>query len=199
MLEHTDAYISKCVELGILCVTPFRKYPLRPFNLAVVLKVYALSSRLPYSINHTRLKEIDHHLYYLTDAGLEWLYQSFSQWSLDFLRSTFASLFAKATPDDLKNLSGFSGLANFRGETGVRPKAGSKQGAMLVRVDGKRKQTFKFDTLHEARAEFLSLSRFYPIDQFKLYRLSKKGSYKEVQLILQPSKRGLGNNLKGYN
>jgi len=195
MLEHTDAYITKCVDLGILSSSSFRKYPLRPLNLAVVLKTYATTSGIPYDLNNNKLQEIAHHTYYLTDEGLTWFYNVLSSWSFPFVRSMFPILFAKATESDLKALDKYYGLANFRGTVGQRPKAGSKQEAMLVRMNGKRKITYKFATLHEARAELLSLSRYYPLQDFKLYRRMTNGYFAQVPLVVSANKRRQTNNL----
>ena len=185
MFEHTDQYISKCVDLGILSLSPYREYPLRPLNLAVVLKAYALTSALPYDFNHMKLQEIEHHVYYLTDAGLEWLYRTLGSWSLNFLRSNFSQIFAKATEDDLKSLDKYQGLANFRGTVGIRPKAGSKQSAVIVHRQGNRIRKYNFNALRDAREELVRLSRFYPISEFKLYRRSNQGALIEVPTVLK--------------
>lgn len=195
MLERTNTYITKCVDLGILSSSSFRKYPLRPLNLAIVLKAYALTTGLPYDLNNSKLQEIAHHKYYLTDSGLEWLYSVLSSWSLMFLRSVFPLVFSKATEEDLKSLDKYRGLANFRGTVGLRPKAGSKQEAMLVRLNGKRKIKYKFKSLREARAELLSLSRYYPLENFKLYRRMTNGYFAEVPLVINTTRGGSINNL----
>lgn len=196
MLEHTDAYILKCLDLGILCQDNIRQYPLRPFSLVLVLKLYALSARLPYEVNHTRLDKITQQAYYLTDSGLSWLYENLRQYPLPFLRSHFGNLFSTATEEDLKHLDQYSRLANFRGTTGARPKAGTKQAAMLVRFVGRCRREYKYDSLRAARCDLINLSRFYSLQEFKLYRLSCNGCYTEVPLVLKPNKRGVIDNLR---
>lgn len=186
MLEHTDAYIAKCVDLGILTSVSSRKYPLRPMSLATVLKAYALSLSLPYYLNPMALDMISHHQYYLTDGGLEWLYQVLQSYSLAFLRSSFAVIFQNATEEDLQHLDTYPHLANCRGTTGIRPKAGTKQGAILKH----NRRSYHFDNIRAAREELLRLSRFYPISEFRLFRITKEGKTKEIPTILAPSNRG---------
>jgi hypothetical protein len=206
MLEHTDKYIERCVEIGILTKEPIRKYPLRASNLAMLLKAYAISTNKPYTIDNQRYHLLQDYKVYVTDEGLLWLYDLFSGHSLNFLKRTFQYLFI-----NVKNIEEVSychlmpSLANFRGEVGEQPKAGSKQAAILVRSFGKNnkvKKEFHYPELRLARQAVLELTRFYPVDEFKLYRirkLTKKGKVtyyrEEVPILLEPSKRGLSNNL----
>jgi hypothetical protein len=197
---HTPLILD-CIRLGILTESPLRKYPLRAANLAVVLKAYAIEAKLPYTLNNQKFDELSDYKLYLTDAGLEWLFNVFKQHSLPFLRSAFQFVFSNATEADIQNPE-YVGYNNFRGITGDRPKAGTKQKAVLVRKVGRTLREYKFDSIREARREFLYLSRFYPVEQFKLYRIKKntkkgKVSYyrDEIPLILKESKRGVPVNL----
>lgn len=109
----------------------------------------------------------------------------------------FKFVFSQATEEDIDNVK-YQGYNNFRGIIGDKPKAGTKQSAILMHKD----KEYSFTTLREARKEVLMLSRFYPIDEFKLYRIRKNTKngkvyyYKEeVELILKESKRGRDSNL----
>lgn len=207
MNEHSDAYIAKCLELGILTKAPIRKYPLRAANLGIVLKAYALTAHKSYTLNNRDYSVLAGHNLYLTDDGLAWLYESFRRYTFAYLRSTFQFVFSKATPDDIVNLETYEGMRNFQGTLGDKPKAGSKRGAVLVRSYGKdRKITkeFIFESIVLARKEALNLTRYYPADEFKLYALrplkpKADGSINycrvEIPLVLPPSMRGVHSNL----
>ena len=187
MLEHTDAYIRKTVDLGILTPSPFRKYPLRPMSLATVLKLYATEAGLPYDINNQKLKEIAHHKYYLTDEGLAWFYSAIKDHSIVYLRSQFRSLFATMADRDYGHLDSFPPLANFRGTVGDFQRS-SKQTAQLVHTQGKRVKVYDFPTIVEARGELLRMSRFYPIEEFRLYRITwnkTKGRMVRIEIKLK--------------
>lgn len=197
MLKHSDSYIDVCKEIGILTDKKIRKYPLRSANLAVVLKAYAISTHRPYEINLHKVNVLDDYKLYLTDGGLEWLMYTFKQHSLKYLKSVFLFVFTNATEDDIEDET-YIGYNNFRGITGDRPKAGTKQKAILMH----KHKEFHFETLKEARKELMNLARFYPLDDFKLYRIKKNTKdgitryYKrEVPLIYKESKRGMNNNL----
>lgn len=200
MEEHSYSYIKKCIKLGILTNESPRKYPLRNANLAMVLKLYATSSRQPYTITNA-YEVLDHYTYYLTEGGFDWLLYTFNKHSLEFLRSNFSVIFTAAKKEDVLDPQ-YQGYANFRGDKGDRPKAGTKQKAILIHQRGHVKKEYKFDTLKEARETVLDLSRFYPIDQFELYRIRKynrKGSISygrsKVDILLPTSKRGVNSNL----
>lgn len=182
--------IDECVDLGILTYKKVRKYPLRSANLFMVLKAHAIETHQPYTVDAT--KKTDEKLY-LTDAGLTWLYHVFTQRDLTFLRSVFQFVFSKATEYDLKHIDKYEGMKNFKGLSGERPKAGTKQKALLIRTRKKVKQEFHFDNIREARQEILHLTRFYPADEFKLYRIrtTKRGTFKEeIPLIIGATNRG---------
>lgn len=200
MKEHSEKYIERCKEIGILTSESIRKYPLRSTNLAIVLKAYAVATHQPYQLTN-EYDVLSDHVLYLTPSGFDWLIHFFSERSLAYLKSTFRFVFIKASNEETVIDPEFEGYSNFRGDTGKKPKAGSKQGAVLVRTYGpsknKRTQEFKFDTLHEARSEVIRFTRFYPVDQFTLYRIrknTKKGkvSYyrSKVPLFLEENNRG---------
>lgn len=192
---NNDYLINKCLTTGILTDQPIRKYCLYPANLAVVLKAYALEACLPYDMDYT---DLDEHKLYLTDDGLAWLYSVFRNYSLQFLRRAFQFVFTKATEEDLDKLEQYEGCKNFRGETGPKVKVGMKRGALLIRKVGRVERKYEYDTLAEARQAVLDLTRFFPADQFTLYRMKrtvrkgKENFYRQkVPLILEQSKRGL--------
>ena len=189
MLVHTDAYIAQCLQLEILTTKPLYKYPLRKGNLAAVLKAYAISTRKPYDFNLYHVKQMPDEAYYLTEAGFTWLLDVFTHHSFAYLRRIFKFVFAKATKEDVSNTD-YEGYNNFKGITGDKPKEGTKRGALLVRKVGRVERVFTFTTLREARKELMNLLRFYPAEQFTLYRLHKYGHRIEVPLILEPSNRG---------
>lgn len=196
MLVHTDKYIHVCRRIGILTTEKMRKYPLRKANLAMILKAYAIIAKLPYEINHKRFKELPDDELYLTDRGWTWLLEVFNRHSLDYLKSTFHVIFMNATEEDVIN-EDYEMYSNFRGLTGVKQKAGTKQKAVLIRNVGRSKHEFPFETLREARAELLRLSRFYPLDEFELYRIRKNTKNNKVYhyrskvpLVLESNNRG---------
>lgn len=199
-MEHfTHAYVLKCVELGILTEQSPRKYPLRPASLALVLKAYAVSMHLPYTLNNQKYDLLDDYTYYLTEGGYEWLISVFQSCSLPYLRSTFHYLFNSATQADIDNPESYQAFNNFRGTVGERPKAGTKQKAVLVHTTGNKVREYKFDNIREARHEVLMLLRYYPIEEFKLYRmhLDRNGKYYKdaIPLIIEKSGRGTAVNL----
>lgn len=194
--------INKCKELGILTETSLRKYPLRAANLAVVLKAYAITALQPYKIDNQNLDVLAGYKLYLSEAGYEWLLDVFSQYSLAYLRSAFQFVFSNASEEDLKSPEKYSGYNNFRGTVGDKPKAGTKQKAVLVRRVGRVDRRTEFDSILKAREEFFNLSRYLPASQFKLYRVrrqTKKGKVyfyeEEIPLILERNNRGVDSNL----
>jgi hypothetical protein len=201
-MESTDYYVSQCITTGILTTDRIRKYPLRPSSIAVVVKAFALKARMPFEIDAHKVNEFDTYRLYLTDKGLAWLLNEFKQYTLVFLRSTFQYVFSQATPKDIENLEQYQGLNNFRGIVGVNYKAGATHPALIVREYGKNnklKTETQYNTLVDARQELLHLTRFYPIEQFKLFRLikTKKGTYtrSSVPLFLETNRRGVPVNL----
>lgn len=199
---HTHQYILRCVALGILTDKSPRKYPLRAANLALVLKAYAIAMHLPYTINNQRYDLMEGYTYYLTEGGYEWLMNFFQQYSLPYLRSTFHFLFANATKVDIDNPEQYQAYNNFRGTVGERPKAGTKQKAVLVRTYKNMKKEYHFDTIAEARQELLMLTRYFPLNEFTLYRVRKNTRAEgvtyyrsEIPLLIEKSGRGTAVNL----
>lgn len=192
MREFSAKYIKRCVRIGILTEEEIHKYPLRSANLAMVLKAYAIASKQPYELKGS-FKILDHYNLYLTEEGFEWLLGFFQMHSFKFLRRTFTFVFSLAERRDVANPD-YQGYRNFRGLTGDRPKAGTKQGALLVRTYGRnneRTQEYSFKNLREARKEVFRFLRFYPPEQFTLYRIHKQGHRVKVPLILEPNNRGI--------
>jgi len=206
MLEHTELYIEKCKEIGILTEDKIRKYPLRDANLVFVLKAFAIDTNRPFTIHSTNFDIVTDHELYLTDGGLAWLFDFFGTHSYQYLKSVFSFVFTQASEKDITDFENYQGYSNFKGLTGVRPKAGTKQRAVLVHTFGpvNNKQTveYKFNNLNDARTEVLMLTRYYPIEEFTLYRirkLTKRGKVyyyrNEIPLFLEESKRGMNTNL----
>jgi hypothetical protein len=202
-MELAHELIEKCKSTGILTEASIRKYPLRSGNIAVVLKAYALKLRMPFIIETINLKELDVYKLYLTPEGFDWLINEFKGYTLAFLRTGFQFVFSKAGVKDLKDIESYQGLNNFKGLVGINYKVGTMYPAVLVRKYGKNDSMeleTKYDTLAEARKDVLHLTRFYPADQFTLYRLSlskQNGVYykHKVPLFLEENRRGVPINL----
>jgi hypothetical protein len=196
MKELVDKYIDQCITIGILTPEQIRKYPLRPGNIAVVLKAYSLNSKLPFTLDNNDISIYNNYKLYLTKDGYDWLINEFKKYTLVFLRVTFQHLFVNLKY--LKDLENHNGLNNLKGITGINYKQGTLNGALLIQKQGVRMQELYFKTLAEARQEVISLTRFYPIENFILYRMSKsKGVYykQKVPLILESNRRGMAINL----
>jgi len=190
-------YIDQCSRIGLLTSKKVRKYFLRPSSLAVVLKTYALHTKTPFEINLFNLDLYNDYKLYLTDEGLTWLLNEFKSYTLLFLKSIFNYIFFDLK--DIKDIDTHDGLNNFKGIIGINYKAGTLNKAILIRKVNASLTEYKFDNLIEARKEVLSLSRFYPIEQFTLYRTGEtaKGVYykQKVPLILGSNRRGMAINL----
>ena len=196
MKELVDKYIDQCITIGILTPEKTRKYPLRSGNIAVVLKAYALHSKLPFTLDNNDISIYDNYKLYLTKDGYRWLIDEFKKYTLIFLRATFQHLFVNLK--SLNDLDNHNGLNNLKGMTGVNYKEGTLNGAVLIQKQGIREHELYFTTLAEARQEVINLTRFYPIENFTLYRMSKsKGVYykQRVPLILEANRRGVSINL----
>lgn len=199
-MELAHELIDKCISTGILTKGKIRKYPLRPGNIAVVLKAYALKVRMPFVIETQNLKELEPYKLYLTKEGLSWLINEFKQYTPVFLRTAFQFVFSNASAKDFEDIENYINLNNFKGLSGSNYKVGTTHPAVLVRTNGKLKVETEYDTLAEARQDVLHLTRFYPADQFKLYRLIKAKTkdvyYRyEVPLFLEANRRGVPVNL----
>lgn len=197
MEDLVQQYIDQCIRIGLLTYNKIRKYPLRPGNLAVVIKVYALHIKQAFEINNQNISLYGNYNLYLTDIGLEWIINQFKSYTFYFLRSTFPHVFANLK--NIKDIETYLGLNNFKGKVGENHKVGTKNKAVLVRTFGVNKIEYMFDTLVEARKEVLSLSRYYPLEQFTLYYLfkNKKGVYykQKAPLIMESNRRGVPVNL----
>jgi len=196
MKELIDQYINQCITVGILTPEKIRKYPLRPGNIAVVLKAYALHSKLPFTLDNNDISIYNGYVLYLTKDGYNWIIQEFKKYTLVFLRSGFQHLFVNLK--SVEKLEEHNGLNNLKGVTGINYKEGTLNGAVLIRKQGVRTHELYFTTLAEAREEVINLTRFYPVEDFTLYRMSKsKGVYykQKVPLILESNRRGVSVNL----
>ena len=191
-----DQYLYQCMTVGILTVDKFRNYPLRAGNLGVVLKLYSLYAKLPFVFDITNIEDYEDKNMYLTTLGYNWLINEFKKYTLVYLRSTFRHVFSNLK--NIEELETYKGLNNFKGIVGENYKAGTLSGAVLIREHGVKKYEWSFQTLAEARKEVINLTRFYPIEQFTLYRTgeSKSVYYKQkVPLILESNRRGVPVNL----
>jgi hypothetical protein len=197
MEDLVQQYIDQCVRIGLLTYNKIRKYPIRPGNLAVVIKIFSLYTKQSFEINNQNISLYSNYNVYLTNTGLKWFINQFKSYTFYFLRSTFPHVFANLK--NIEDLETYSGLNNFKGLVGENYKAGTKNKAVLVRMYGINKIEYTFDTLVEARKELLSLSRYYPLEQFTLYYLfkDKKGVYykQKAPLILESNRRGMAINL----
>ena len=170
-----------------------RKYKLKPGNLAVILKVFALYNKIPFEYNtHDLSTDYLNYDLYLTKHGYEWLITEFKKYTLPYLRTTFSHIFLRL--NDLERLDNYNGLNNFKGTSGANYKAGTKASAILIRKQGVRTHELYFTTLAEARQEVINLTRFYPVENFTLYLVSKNVKQK-VPLILETNRRGMAINL----
>ena len=169
------------IEEGILTKEKIRKYPLKLTNLQVVLKIYAVETYQPFTFNIRDMKGVATD-YYLTDKGLQWVYDFFKDKTLDYVRSLFSQLFVRATQDTLQHIDTYPYFNNFRGTIGVYGQRGTKQRAIVIRKVGRAERRYEFDTIVEAREQLRIWLTVYPIEEFTLYRLrvtEKKGTFKE--------------------
>ena len=196
MNHLVEQYLYQCMTADILTVEKVRQYPLRPGNLGVVLKLYSLYAKLPFVFDNMDISVYEDKNMYLTPSGYNWLINEFKKYTLAYLRSTFKHVFANLK--NIEEINQYKGLNNFKGIVGENYKAGTLSGAILVREYGIKKYEWSFTTLAEAREEVINLTRFYPVEQFTLYRTRKsKGVYykQKVPLILESNRRGVPVNL----
>ena len=173
-------------QLGILTKEKIRKYPLRLSNLQVVLKVYAVQNNIPFTYNVRGMGKTNSE-YYLTDTGLEWLYDFFRSKTPEFCRTLFGPLFARAAEEHMKNIESYPYLNNFRGLIGRNAEAGTKQRAMIIRKVKRCERRYEFDTIKEAREQLRIWLAYYPIEEFKLYRVRTVDGHtykEEIPLII---------------
>lgn len=191
-----QSYITQCLNIGILTKEKIKKYKLKPGSLVVILKVYALYNKIPFEYSSHTFKEYQNYSFFLTDQGYIWLINEFKKYTLLFLRSKFSHIFLRL--NDLNKLESYNGLNNFKGISGVNYKAGTISGAILLHKQGVHVSETSFKTLAEARKEVISLTRFYPVENFTLYLIAnhKDVYYKQkVPLILGANRRGVPVNL----
>lgn len=128
---------------------------------------------------------------YMTDKGLDWFYTFLRSKSLPFLRRTFPSVFnhyVDGTP-----FEEYIGLNNFRGVRGVNKRAGTVQRAMVTRRVKRCIRTYHFANIAQAREQLRIWLRYYPEDEFTLYRvrtLHNVDVKEEIPLVVSPGKRG---------
>lgn len=181
------------LTLNIITKERIRKYPLKLTNLQVILKIYAVTTHQPFRFYIYGMKGIPSE-YYMTDYGLEWMYDFFRGKSLDYARSLFSNLFTRANQSDLDHPELYKGFSNFRGVDGSCNKAGSKQPALIIRKIGKVEHKYEFDSIYDARTQLNVWLTLYPMEQFSIYRIktNKQGyTFKEqLKLVLnkKPSK-----------
>ena len=185
------------IELGYLTKDKIREHPLRYTNLQTVLKVYAINTCQSFSLYVYKKVNIPTE-FFLTDCGLEYLYDFFRSKDLAYCRATFNYLFTHATEYNVKHPEEFSYFDNFRGTKGIKTRAGSKQPALIVRKVGNAERKYNFNSIAEARDQLKIWLTVYPIEQFTLYRIrTNKNGYKfkdKLKLIIEPKY-----NLKEYN
>ena len=185
---------SKLKNEGLLTEEPIRKFPLTLSNLNVVLKIYAIEHFLPFTV---KLEQGVATTYYLTDEGLEYVYDFFRNRSLSYIRSLFSWLFVYADEQTLEHIEDYSVLSTFRGTEGIHPKAGSKQKALIIRTVKRCKREYHFDSIREAREALRIYLAHYPIEEFKLYRIRIREGYtckEEIPLIVE---RNVNYNISG--
>lgn len=180
------------VSLNILTKEKIRKYPLKETNLRVVLKIYAIKTYQPYEYCIRKLKGLNNVAseYYLTDEGLQWVYDFFKDKELTYVRSIFSNLFVRATQDTLKHIDTYPYFNNFRGTMGATTPPGSKQKALVIHTVNRTERKYNFDSIIEARDFLRIMFTKYPMEDFKLYRIrvtEKKGTFKE-QIKLLPER-----------
>ena len=173
---------------GVLTKDPIRKYPLSLANLQVILKIYAVNNRQPftYSISKTKGQFTE---YYLTDEGLEYFYEFFNSHSLAYCRSTFSNFFTQYKEDVMPDPRTYHMFNNFRGVSGKKQEAGTKQRALIVRKVKRCERKYEFDSIKQARQQLNLWLTLYPIEEFTLYRVREQKGYtvrEKIPLIVTP-------------
>lgn len=176
-----------------LTTEPIRKFPLRNTSLAAFRKICAVINNEPFEFN---LRKLDRSasVYYLTDEGLNLLYDFTKAHDLTYMRSLLSILFIRATEYDIQHPETFSFYSNFRGTTGARRQSGILQKALIVRQVGKVERKYYYDSIKEAREQLKVWLRYYPIEQFTLYRVRPKYGREKIKLLTENK-----NNLENYN
>lgn len=168
---HAEKIHDALFAEGILTTETLYKYPLRASSYATVCKAYSLEHGLSYTLNYQQLPKLTEK-YYLTPEGVEWLMKHFAKYSDEFLRSVYTPYFMR----DDKAL-----LKNFYGVSGERPKRGSKQKAMVVHQHKRVRKEYHFEQLRLARQFIFDNARFYPLEEFTLYRIRTRTVGKRVE------------------
>lgn len=158
-------------------------------NLHVMLKIYAINNNLAYTYSRNNTKGVVTE-YYVTDKGLEMLYDFIKSHSLEYCRSMFSYLFVRATEEHHQHPETYAYLNNFRGTIGHKGDGyGTKQKAMIVRKVRRCERVYNFDSIKEARAQLMIWLTAYPIEEFTLYRIrTQKGVTFKEKLPLIPTK-----------
>ena len=170
-----------------------RKYPLREYNLRVICKCYAMFFNIPYlfDANDVGGQFTD---CYMTDYGLNWFYNFLRSKTIPFLKSVLPHLFSRIPADtthlDYETCSVFN---NFRGTVGVKRRAGTLQRAMVERRVKRCTRKYEFDSIAEARKQLMLWLRYYPADEFTLYRVREQRGYtvrEQIPLVVDNGNRG---------
>lgn len=170
-----------------------RKYPLREYNFRVICKCYAMFFNIPYLFDITDVggQFTD---CYMTDYGLNWFYNFLRSKDIPYLKTIFPHLFIRIPADtthlDYATCSVFN---NFRGVTGVKRRAGTLQRAMVERRVKRCTRKYEFDSIAEARQQLMLWLRYYPAEEFTLYRVREQKGYtirEQIPLVVDNSKRG---------
>lgn len=205
---------NKLLEANILTEDKIRKFPLRESSLRMTLKLYAVMNHIPYKLDIKGLARKNHltdngdiSKYYLTDYGLEWLYQSFESLPQDYVRKVFGKQFTNIPKSEVIDYRTTYTLNNFRGVTGITAHNGTAQPAFLIITLPTRTLRFDYDNIALARQGVLHLSTQYPLESMTLYRwkrcVSRGKEYRvkeKIPLIVKASTdhlRGKGYIYKG--
>lgn len=178
LVEYTQALI----DLGFLTLEPIRKYPLKKTSYNNILKLYAHNSKKPYKHKLYQFDNVTIDNYYLTDAGIEWMYNTFESMTPQYRLTLMPEYF------NMKGnyVRGNPMLNNLIGTYGINPKSMYSREAILVRRYGKNNKIVKeyhYPTSKEAREAVLEYLKYYPIEQFELYVIKNGYRVKKPLLI----------------
>lgn len=156
--------------------------------------------RLPYTLDGDNCKG-EYTDCYMTDDGLNWFYNFLRSKSLPFLRETFPSTFSRLSKD-IKHVDfeTYDGLNNFRGTKGITRKVGTLQRALIERRVKRCVRKYEFDTIAEARRQLMLWLRYYPAEEFTLYRVRVQRGYtvkEKIPLVVDNGNRRLNFDRKG--
>lgn len=129
--------------------------------------------------------------YYLTDTGLEMVYDFFRTHTFTYCRSIFSNLCVRATEETLKHPETYAYLNNFRGVSGKKREPGTKQRALIIRKVKRCERRYEFDSIKEARQHLTIWLTMYPIEEFTLYRIrTQKGTTFKEKIPLVTEQTG---------